>query len=219
MVKFVQNSKRYYWKRETTYDVIPWSRPNLSADGTVGGSSFACVAINAYSGAEAYKAFDSSTTTNWEVINNTAFPHWIEWYNPNALKTTQIEITHGAVLSDIRRFFINEWKLQASEDGNTWIDIASGTAPSTDIQLHRALTISISNTNFYKYWKFFVLSAKGSSTFYSKYAQIYDIAITATQKAPRTFVVPGTEDDYDYYTDGFECKAIKEGDTYKGVNL
>lgn len=212
-MKLVQNPKRYYWKRETTYDVTSWTRPNLSANGTIGGSSFACTAINAYSGKEAYKAFDSAMDTNWEVINNTAFPHWIEWYNPNALKITQIVIVNGYWVPGNYYYFIDKWKLQASKDGDTWIDITSGTAP-----LYQDLTIPISNTNFYKYWKFIVLSAQGINAKSKKYAKIYDIAITATQKVPGiTIIVPGTENDYDYYTDGFEYKAIKEGNTYKGV--
>lgn len=222
-MKLVQNSKRFYWKRETAYDVVSWTRPNLSANGTIGGSSFACAAINEYSGKEAYKAFDSATTTDWEPINKTAYPQWIEWYNPNALKTTQIVVVHGERKSlgqsYIYNNFIKDWKLQASEDGNTWIDIASGTVPSSDIRFLKSLTITISNSNFYKYWRFNTLSIYGSgSTSNRNYVEIFDIAITATQKVPRTIVVPGTETDYDYYTDSFEYKAIKEGITYKGVN-
>jgi len=224
-MKLVQNPKRYYWKRETVYDIKSWTRPNLTANGTIGGSSFACTAINAQTKYDAYYAFNNSNAV-WQPINKTAFPQWIEWYNPNALKITQIVIEHGDYYhtgginsSTIYQCYIQDWKLQASEDGNTWVDITSGTVSVSDIHLHRNLTITISNSNFYKYWRFDTLSiyGSGSTTTYA-YVKIDDIAITATQKAPRTIIVPGTESDYDYYTDSFEYKAIKEGNTYKGVN-
>ena len=221
-MKLVQNSKRYYWKSETTYDVTSWTRPNLTANETIGGNSFACIAISAHSDCPAYKAFDSATNTYWESSNNTAYPQWIEWYNPNALKTTQIVISHGVKSyssSSIRYYgYVKDWKLQASEDGNTWVDIVSGTVPASDLQYNRELTITISNTNFYKYWRFNTLSIQGSFISIYNYVRITNIAITATQKVSRTIVVPGTENDYDYYTDSFEYKAIKEGNTYKGVN-
>lgn len=220
-MKLVQNSKRFYWKRETVYDIKSWTRPNLTANGTIGGSSFACTAVNAQTKYDAYYAFNNSNAV-WRPVNKTAFPQWIEWYNPNALKITQIVVKHGKSEyfnhDYIYYCFIQDWKLQASEDGNTWVDITSGTVSASDIRSHKSLTITISNSNFYKYWRFNTLSIYGSgSTTTRAYVEIDDIAITATQKVSRTIIVPGTENDYDYYTDSFEYKAIKEENTYKGV--
>ena len=70
-----------------------WQQPVLSANGTMGGSKFAC-AVSAYtlvtSGtvADAYGAFDNNTNTYWRSGTTSG---WIQFYNPVPLKVSAIK--------------------------------------------------------------------------------------------------------------------------------
>lgn len=197
--KAVKQVERKYWKRET--EEQPWTQPVLNANGTIGGDSFACAASNEYN--PAWRAFDNETSNDWEN-NNGDMPCWLEWYNPNALKVTQIVIVTGIKPS---QFFseiygcLKNYKIQASSDNSNWADIYTGSNSSYSAK--KSLTINISNNNFYKYWRIYVTSVSNGN-----YASIWNVAITATQL--QEIITPGTADDYDFYTDE---------NVYKGVNL
>lgn len=199
LYKAVKQVERKYWKREETEQ--SWTQPVLSANGTIGGNSFACAANSEYN--PAWRAFDNETSNDWEN-NNGDMPCWLEWYNPNALKVTQIVIVTGIKPS---QFFseiygcLKNYKIQASSDNSNWADIYTGSNSSYSAK--KSLTINISNNNFYKYWRIYVTSVSNGN-----YASIWNVAITATQL--QEIITPGTADDYDFYTDE---------NVYKGVNL
>jgi len=155
---------------------LPWTQPILSADGTIGGNSFACAGSDIYgSGYEAWRAFDNNTS-KYAYLN--APPQWLEWYNPNPLKISKIIIKSGneATMAN-GNSCIKNYKIQASTDNNNWIDIYTGTN-STKSSKRVAITANISSENFYKYWRIYVSSVLSGS-----HINIWDVTITATQLA------------------------------------
>lgn len=189
--KVVKQVERKYWKREETEQ--PWTQPVLSANGTIGGDSFACAANTEYTDNPAWKAFDNDTNTAWEGVNGFEFPQIIEWYNPNPLKITQIVFVTGYKrLGQGVYYCVKNYKIQASTDGNSWVDVFTGTNSSYSDK--KSITVSISNNNFYKYWRLSVSSVNKGN-----FVDIWSMAITATQLDET--ITPATAEDYDFYTD------------------
>lgn len=211
LYKAIKQVERFYWKREETEQ--PWTQPVLSANGTIGGDSFACAASSEYSTGSGYawKAFDNDNTGCWggSTYGSSAVPQWLEWYNPSGLKITQITFTSGG-RTNIGGFppkyvttgCVKDYTIQASADGNTWIDIYTGT--NTSFSVKQSITASFINEVFYKYWRIYISSINDTRGGVC----IWDTSITATQL--QETITPGTAEDYDFYTDE---------NVYKGVNI
>lgn len=149
--KSIWISSALYWEVEYTICggvETTFVQPTLSANGTLGGSSFAVAASSEYSGREAYKGVDGNPSTRFGA-NNILPSHYI-WYNPNALKVTNIAITNPADAGN----YISGYTLYGSNDNLVYTIIASGTN-----------TVSTANT----LWN---LSANSNNTFY-KYHKLY----------------------------------------------
>lgn len=93
-----------------------WTQPVLSANGTLGGASFAVSADTATSGHDAYAAFDGDTTTYWRCDTSAGY---LIVYNPIPLKITAIHlaplITSGFVYGTP-----SAGSILGSDDGTTW---------------------------------------------------------------------------------------------------
>lgn len=143
-----------------------FTRPNLTANGTLGGESFA-VAAEAYSTSssyQAYRAVDSSTSTSYYWYSKSGGGDFT-FYNPDAIKVT--ELTYKYTSTTYRA---SEITIQASNDGTNWYDIASTYSGSST-----TYTSTLTNSKYYKYYK---LHCTPSST----YIRLYDMLITAVQK-------------------------------------
>ena len=163
--------RRGYYKR-VYYKKTSWTQPALSANGSVGGASFAVSASAATN--PAYYAFDSNSSTYWR--SGTA-AGWIQFYNPIPL-----------LVSNIRWGYFYSYPtagtVQGSSDGITWDTVANwnnSAAADFDIKL----TSSIA----YKYHRINVTSVNKDVIHSS---QLSITALVLTQ---------GTADDYDYYID------------------
>ena len=153
------------------YTYAEWTQPVLTANGTLGGDSFAvfCDSPNNTS-YPAYYAFDSSTSTF-------AVTHEADYiiYNKNPINITKIDMTvRGS------SYQYKGGTLYGSNDNINWkeiIALSALTNGSWDIS---------SNTGYYKYYKF-----SGSAGDW----QPKTLTLTATQQ---TGSVESTADDYDY---------------------
>lgn len=200
--KAVKQVERHYWKREETEQ--SWTQPVLSANGTIGGDSFACAANTEYIDNPAWKAFDSNANTDWQGANSYGLPNILEWYNPNPLNVTKIVFVTGlkeGSLTPIIYSCAKNYLVQASIDNTNWVDIYTGT--NTSYSEKKSITVNISNNNFYKYWRIYVSSVNKGN-----FVDIWSVSVTATQL--QETIVPGTAENYDFYTDET---------VYKGVNL
>ena len=171
---------RKYYK----YTYAVFSQPVLSANGTIGGSSFAVTAVNTDSRTQPYYAFDSNKsdtfTAGWlsKASNN-----YLEWYNPNPINITKLVIQYQTS-SASSVGYISSWKIAASNDNINYTNILSGTTSNYGVA-----TITISHTGYYKYWRFYPLAWS------SEWYDIIDLQITAQE---RTGVVESNKDNYDF---------------------
>lgn len=170
------DSIKYY---KYTYEA--WIQPVLSANGTLGGDSFACLQSNTYQSDLAFKAFDNSTSTAWTNNGNTGS---LTFYNPVRLLVTNFQITNGANASYVRA--IRSGTVYGSDNNIDWESIKTFT--NAVYTASGVWNIDLStNTKGYKYYK---LDVVGDGS----YAIIANLKITATQQTS----VESTADDYDY---------------------
>lgn len=194
--------QRVYYKR--TESETSWTQPVLSANGTIGGDSFACAASSEYD--PAWKAFDNNTSTVW-TSPYVQLPQWIEWYDAKGLKISSLIITYSVM--NYGAGAIRNYKVQVSDNGNDWVDVYSGNDNKLSVGSYN-INITINNNNFYKHWRFYIVSSYNSSYIDQDMFRIHNIAITATTLEET--IVPSTADDYDFYED----KMLKIGEFYKG---
>ena len=149
---------------------LTFTRPNLTADGTLGGSSFAVKDVGAGTSTityPAWRAVDNSATTYWGGNLPYSGNKIYTFYNPNALKVSELTYTYNS--TSYRATAIS---IQGSNDNSTWEDITSTYSGSST-----TYTSALTNSKYYKYYKL-------TFTPYSSYVRICNLAITATYKAP-----------------------------------
>ena len=179
--KIVNEIIRKYYK----YQYSSWTQPVLSANGTIGGNSFAVDSYNSYGNNYAYYAFDGVTSGTNNVWSPSSLPAYITIYNPSPLNITSITVT------DWSQHFARTGTIEASNDNITYTTLTSWT--STNSTSFGQWTIDLSsNTGYYKYYRYKVETSTSSS-----YANTVEITLTATQRTATT----GTSSDYDYYED------------------
>ena len=187
--KALTEVKRKYYK----YVSAPWTRPNLSENGTMGGDSFAVKASSeqtAY-GRSAYCAVDGNSSTGWAASSASC---WIEFYNPNPLNVTNIFFTN------FDAYYPATLELYGCVDEN---DINPQTYNYNFVQIPTTVTTGVngntidcsSNTNFYKIYKIQFPSTRAYGA--------KEITITATQKVAQE----STSSDYDFYRDAHTYNA------------
>ena len=143
-----------------------WARPNLTADGTLGGNSFAVYSPTRYS--NPYKAVDNSASTYWGYWAASGNQTYI-FYNPDALKVSKLAYTYSST-----NYRATSVSIEGSNDNSNWADITSTYSGS-----NATYTSTLTNDKYYKYYKL-------TFTPYSSYdnIEVSDMAITATCKAP-----------------------------------
>lgn len=171
------------------YKYTNWTQPKLTANGTMGGSSFACnQSASLNSTTIAFKCFNGDTTTSgetnrWQINNiNTNTEYYIYWYNPVALKISNLK-----VWNEEANYVIKGYTLYGSNDNSSWTAITSGTNTVTTAKT--AWNIPVSMNTEYKYFR---LGCKPNSTLA---LEVMEIQITATTKQE------GNEKDYTSYED------------------
>jgi len=167
--KSVWESGLLYW--ETEYDTYGgvetvFVRPNLGANGTMGGASFAVRSTSVYVGA-IYLAFDGNSGTDSEF---TVGSQNIDMYNPIPIKVSS---------------FVGDWydssysansgSIYGSNDDNIWTLLHTFTGAAADPQ---TLVIPEANRGFYKYYRINVASSTQGT-----YAQLREMVINAVYTA------------------------------------
>ena len=129
--------------------VIAFSQPTLSANGTLGGSSFAVAASSEFSGRPAYAGVDG-TSACWTL---TGVPGSYTWYNPTAILITNLAITNG--IAGATADIIYGYTVEGSNDNSNWTSLASGT---NGVTTNTTWNIPINTTNYYKYFRMSISS-------------------------------------------------------------
>lgn len=173
---------RDYYK----YQYNSWTTPTLTANGTLGGTSYAVTSANQYSSEAAYKAFDKNNSTQYTTNGNTGT---LTFYSPLPLNVTKIKIRNGYASGYIRP--ISSIGVYGSNDNTTYIKLRNIDYTNTNKTVSSEWEFSLdSYTGGYKYIRF-------NTTGDGSYARITEMTITATSVE----IINGTESDYDYYID------------------
>jgi len=174
--KLIKNktTERKYYK----YKGLPWKQPILTANGTMGGNSFAVSASTEFnSNYSAYKAFDNSNTTEWATLG-THNPSWITFYNPRPLKVSLLTLRNRTTYEAFL-----EGNVYGSNDNSNWDLLTSFINSVTDKDSTWTIDLS-NNTSFYKYYKIEGTSFSGTNQGFT------NIAITAVEQMPSN--IPST---------------------------
>ena len=166
---------RYY-----KYVYEDWTQPVLTANGTMGGESFAVSATNYRSGQEPYKAWDNNTSTYWG--NYDLGLQDITFYNPTHLKVEKISI------SNVNSYTYSSGILYGSNDNLTWEEVGEFT--NTVFTSGETYDLVFNSTKAYKYHRIHAVSANGG------YLDIGEITITAQEAIPYLINLDG-EDVYE----------------------
>ena len=142
--------------------IEPFEQPVLTADGVLGGDSFAVWADSVYKGNSfsAFKAFDVDAESFWHSyrgVKDTAFPSDFIIYNPKPINITKLEIY--CPRDDI--YWLKDYKIYASNDNSYYREIASGT---TGNSWNEKFIINLPDVGYFKYWKIRALSVGGGRT-------------------------------------------------------
>lgn len=188
--KAYKETVRHYYK------YIPFVQPVLTANGTMGGDTFACNQSSYHTEKdgtkrEAWQAFDNNTGTRWQVngISLSTF-YDIEWYCPIPIITSSLSMQTST------NYPVKDYVLYGSNNYRDWIELASGTNAGSSVDW--TITIVADKQKEYSYFR---LSCKPTNT---TSMMVNSIGINAV------YITEGTSSDYDFYKDINEYKVIKD---------
>lgn len=120
-----------------------FKQPVLTANGTLGGNSFAVTGKSVYSG-DYWNAFDNNTSTIWH--SNGGMPQWLTMYNPKALKLKKLKITTS---NSSEHKGVTAGTVLGSNDNATWEHICDWTNNVTG--QGATWEIVVNSQKYYKY--------------------------------------------------------------------
>ena len=173
------------------YTYSSWTQPVLTANGTLGGDSFAVTESGSYNDSNpAYRVFDSDTSSHCIFDKSSGY---LMFYNPNPLKVTELTITNA--VSDIwGTRALTAGTVYGSNNGTAFNKIKDFTNSTTEGSAGWSIDMS-ANTQGYKYYKIIVTDTSYSNSGAASQCMVSNLAITATQQ---TGSVESTSADYDY---------------------
>jgi len=208
-MKALSTSTRRYYKYQSSEK--NWTQPVLSANGTLGGNSFAVEASTTLSGNPAWKAFDGDTSTPWNAAANTV-TGYIILYHPTGIKISEIACYRSASSSTSN--YPTAGAVYRSNDNSSWTKLCDWNNGVSNAWY----TINVNSNNFYKYYR---LNITTSNITWAYATGWNEIQITAT--IPTTIVVEGTSSDYDFYEDVSTFytpkKTVNSVETFYAANL
>lgn len=146
---------------------VSWTQPVLSANGTLGGTSFAVFGAAYKSGHPYYFSCDGSDDTYWHSDDSTNT--WFEFYNPSPLKVASIRLIANDTKGNIKTGGI-----YGSNDGTNWTQLLSITSYGG-----QDTTYTINAQTAYKYFKLDCVGTNGGLVPFT----IKNLIITATYQA------------------------------------
>lgn len=164
---------RKYYKRKT------FTRPNLSADGTVGVSNFACFAYDNTGSYYKWRCFDGTTSSYWRCSKGDGA--YIGWYYEYPLNVTSFTWTNYYSAP-------THYRVQISHNGSEWKDIYIGT--NNNVTSGSSWTADLSsNREYAKYYRIYVDTVNKDVTY------CYEIGIEGT------YLEDATSSNYNAYID------------------
>lgn len=205
-------SKIYTEYKKYTY--TSWTQPKLTADGAMGGNSYACDAYPPiYSaGYEKYKAFDGNNSTFY-ASGQGSYPMHITFYSPVKLKVSSFKWVNRPSQTFGTPY---KFSLQGSNTNSNWVTIQSYS--NNNSTPGAQTTYNVTNQKEpYKYLRIYVTSGQSTTGL-----ECAELTFTAQQVTGTT---NGSASDYDYtvFHDGkiedIYFGKTKIGKIYKGSTL
>lgn len=166
-----------YKPGSANFEWVAFSNPVLTADGTLGGDSFAVSASSvAMSGYEAWRAFSSDASKAYSSgVNPSTTNVTYTMYNPIPLKVSRITFVNvpAAYASSSPKNFT----VQGSNDNSAWTTL--GTYRNTNNTNGAEWFVDISTDTAYKYYRIVMTSANTSQA----YVNIGKIRLAATYES------------------------------------
>ena len=181
LYNLVKRHRKYY-----KYDERVFEQPVLTANGTLGGDSFA-VASNVvqYSGHDVFKLFNNDTAYGFHSLQGTV-TGYIDLYDPNPLKITNILVNNQNAGGSANRAS-TAGTIYGSNNGSDWELITSYT--NTVQGINAQWNIDLSSNN--KYYKYYRLESTACGT--GGYWTIGEITLTAQEKVAVEINVGGED--------------------------
>ena len=114
---------------------------------------------------DAWKAFDESYQSRFNGKNSDEHNYvGYKFVNPICVKKVRIDACGANNLSTVNAWYVGQFKIQASNDGNTWSDLYSGTFEDDYGHILSAapdygrMTIDINNDDYYLYYRVYSLN-------------------------------------------------------------
>lgn len=128
-----------------------FTQPALSANGTMGGNSFAVEASSEYTtSTQAWKAFDNDITSGNAWESSTGTP-WLTFYNPQALRVTNLQFRNYYANTSAANT-PNTVTVQGSNDNSNWTTLT--TFNNTNYTANDTWSVSMTgNSSYYKYYR------------------------------------------------------------------
>ena len=132
---------------------VPFTQPVLSANGTLGGASFAVGSDLDQDNRPQYYLFDNNSATAYTLKHTISAPYQtypVTFYNPQPLNVTGLSFDvqqQGGFTG-----YPKTLTLEGSNDGTTWSTIGSYNNTSANPSIVSTFDIS-DNTNYYNYYK------------------------------------------------------------------
>jgi len=144
-----------------------FTTPTLTANGTLGGNSFA-IATN-QTGSDGYKMFNGNTATSdyWWFTGGNNGEAIVTFYNPTPIKVTKLVITFNTTSTT---YLAKSYVVEGSNDNTNWKQVGSFGYVAGQVR-----TLDLTNNKAFKYYRI-------KMNIYSIYLRICEIAITATYK-------------------------------------
>lgn len=200
--------KNYILSRKKISD---WTQPILTANGTMGKSSFACNQSDYYPASSAevdQKAWIMFSGTEYDSINewqindvSTSSTYWAKFYNPNPLKITELLVTNGN-----NSYAPATFVLQGSNDDSTYTNLGTtNVGDFTSGEKGATWNATIDTTGWYKYYKIVVTPRVTTSI------QVARLKITAEEMRVNRYLFARSKRKYYKYEGGTEPNATVVG--------
>jgi hypothetical protein len=181
---------RKYYK----YQSENWIQPVLTGNGVVGSNGFAVSETGSWeSSYPAFWAMDNATSTYNIFQKGTGY--YFQFYNPNPLNVTNLNITNFAGDAWGTRA-LTAGSIMASNNGIDFVELLTYSNSVTGGSGNWNIDLS-SNTEYYKYYRIIATSTSYANSGAVNQCMISELRITAKEQVP----VESSEADYDVYED------------------
>lgn len=192
------------------YKYTNWTQPVLTSNGVIGSNSFAVSETGSWESSDpAFQAMDNNTGTVNIFQKGTGY--YFQFYNPNPLNVTNLNITNFAGDAWGTRA-LTAGSIMASNNGIDFVELLTYSNSVTGGSASWNIDLS-TNTGYYKYYRIIATGTSYSNNGAVNQCMINELKITAKEQ----ITVENSESDYDFFRDVDVYKLPKINEKYYGI--